>query len=87
MWKERFGSAACLGLIVLVVAAFNDRVSHSIGGVIEDHPLTRLPTFGDQALQTTRTVTAVIGSYTGDHMPMVIFVGGAVALLGLLLRT
>ena len=87
MLIERFVSAACLGVLVTAIAALNDQVSQSIAGVLQGGPSALVPLFGNRVLQIASTVTVIVGSYTGDNLPLVLFGLTALGLLGLMLRS
>jgi hypothetical protein len=87
MLIERFVSAACLGVLVTAIAALNDQVSQSIASVLQGGPSALVPVFGSRVLQSASTVTAIVGSYAGDNVPLVLFGLTALGLFGLMLRS
>ena len=87
MLTERFASAACLGVLVTAIAAINDQVGQSIASVLQGEPSALVPLFGGRVLHSASTVTAIVGSYTSDNVPLVLFGLTALGLFGLMLRS
>ena len=87
-WTERIISTASTCILVGCVAVLSGRADgDDMSAVLSGASLTELSLAGVRAQKVAGLVTNTITSYSAEHMPLVLFGLGAMALVGFMTRT